>query len=32
MGKIIKKKQELLEVTTTCINCESHLELDQRYC
>ena len=32
MGQIIKKKQELLEVTTTCINCESHLELDQRFC
>jgi len=32
MAKIVKKKQELLEVTTTCINCGSHLALDQRFC
>lgn len=32
MGKVSKRKQELLEVSTTCINCESHLDLDQRFC
>ena len=32
MGKVAKRKQELLEVTTTCINCEAHLALDQRFC
>lgn len=32
MGKVAKRKQELLEVSTTCINCQAHLDLDQRFC
>jgi hypothetical protein len=32
MGKLSKRKQELLEVTNTCVNCDAHLELDQRFC
>lgn len=32
MGKISKRKKELLEVSTACINCKSHLALDQRFC
>ncbi|MEP0264138.1 DUF3667 domain-containing protein [Dokdonia sp.] len=32
MGKIAKRKQALLEVRDTCINCEEPLALDQRFC
>lgn len=32
MGKLSKRKQELLEVTNTCVNCDSPLDLDQRFC
>ncbi|MFT5751931.1 MAG: hypothetical protein ACI828_000221 [Flavobacteriales bacterium] len=32
MGKLSKRKQELLEVTNTCVNCDAHLELGQRFC
>lgn len=32
MGKVKKRKQALLEVSDTCINCEEHLSLDQRFC
>jgi len=32
MGKVSKRKQELLEVSNTCINCEQSLALDQRFC
>ncbi|WP_299679564.1 DUF3667 domain-containing protein [uncultured Dokdonia sp.] len=32
MGKVSKRKQELLEVSDICINCENHLALDQRFC
>ena len=32
MGKVSKRKQELLEVSNTCINCEQPLALDQRFC
>ncbi len=32
MGKVTKRKQELLEVRDTCINCEEPLTLDQRFC
>ncbi len=32
MGDVAKQKKELLEVTTTCVNCEGHLELNQRFC
>ena len=32
MGKVSKRKKELLEVSNVCINCESPLALDQRFC
>ena len=32
MGKVAKRKQELLEVSDTCINCQEPLALDQRFC
>jgi len=32
MGKVAKRKQELLEVRDTCINCDGPLALDQRFC
>lgn len=32
MGKVSKRKQELLEVRDICINCEEPLALDQRFC
>lgn len=32
MGKIAKSKRALLEIRDTCINCEEHLALDQRFC
>lgn len=32
MGKVAKHKQELLEVSDTCINCNEPLALDQRFC
>ncbi len=32
MGKVAKRKQELLEVSDTCINCNEPLALDQRFC
>ncbi len=30
--KIEKKKAQLLEVSDTCINCNEHIALDQRFC
>lgn len=32
MGNVAKRKQELLEVSDTCINCNEPLALDQRFC
>ncbi|WP_299215571.1 DUF3667 domain-containing protein [uncultured Dokdonia sp.] len=32
MGKVAKSKQQLLEVSDTCINCNQPLALDQRFC
>ena len=32
MGKVAKRKQALLEVSDTCINCQEPLALDQRFC
>ncbi|SNS20254.1 DUF3667 domain-containing protein [Dokdonia pacifica] len=32
MGKVSKRKKELLEVSNVCINCDSPLALDQRFC
>jgi hypothetical protein len=32
MGKVEKRKQALLEVSDTCINCQESLALDQRFC
>ena len=32
MGKVAKRKQALLEVSDTCINCQESLALDQRFC
>lgn len=32
MGKVAKRKRELLEVSDTCINCDKPLSLDQRFC
>jgi len=32
MGNVAKRKQELLEVSETCINCNEPLALDQRFC
>jgi len=32
MAKVSKRKQELLEISDVCINCGSHLALNQRFC